>query len=173
MEVLAENRFTITKSLFFEGMLRVSKENYGKSARKAVAVLGLLWLVLAAAALWQRQGLVFVGVELLVVCLAGLWITVLLPRSKAKRAFEMLENRSGDLERVTRFYQDGLEVETSGTKKAVPYSEIVQVLHTKRLLILLSADRVGVLVKHDAFLSGSETIVRELIDQAQADTQAG
>lgn len=169
MEVLAENRFTITKSLFFEGMLRVSAENYGKFAKKAVAFLGLAWVILAAGTLWQRQSLVFVGAELVVSILAGLWIAVLVPRSKAKRAFQSLQS----LDRVTRFYSDRLEVEAADVQTVVPYSEITQVLRTKELLILLTAGNTGVLVKLDGFLRGSEAIVQERIDRAKAEAQAG
>lgn len=167
MNILAENRFTITKSLFFEGMLRVSREDYGKFAKKADAFLGLLWLLLAALALWQHQGLAFVGVELVVVCFAGLWITVLLPRNKAKRAFDALQTRSDGLERIIRFYPERLEVDAPGTQTVVTYSEIQRVLRTKRLLILITTDKTGILVKRGGFLSGSEEIVQERIQQAK------
>lgn len=169
MKILAENRFTITKSLFFEGMRRVSRENYGKFARRAVAFLGLMWLILAAVTLWQHQSLVFVGAELLVVCLVGLWITVFLPRSKAKRAFNRLENQSRGLERTTRFYPDRLEIDAGGTQTVVSYAEIRQILEAKRLLILVTADKTGVLLKRDGFLLGSEEDIRRLIEQAKTE----
>lgn len=164
MKILAENRFIITKDLFLEGTLRVSRENYGKFAGKAAAFLGLLWVLLAAVTLWQHLNLGFVIMELFVVCLAGLWITVLLPRHKAKRAFESLLNR-GELERDIRFYQDRLEIDASGKLTVVYYSEIQEVLTAKRLLILVTESNVGVLVKRDAFLSGSEAIVKERIQR--------
>lgn len=166
MNILAENRFTITKSLFLEGMRRVSRESYGKTARKAVAFLALVWFLLAAVALWQQQGLGFVCVELLVVCFAGLWITVVLPRSKAKRAFRTLENRSGSLERITRFYPDRLEIDAAGTQTEVLYTEIRQILTGSRLLILVTDDKTGIMLKRDGFLLGSEDDVRALIRQA-------
>ncbi len=169
MNILAENRFTVTKSLFMEGMLRVSRESYGKFAGKAVAFLWLLWLLLAALALWQRQSPAFVGVELVVVCFASLWIGVFLPRNKAKRAFTALENRGGGLERITRFYSDRLEVDASGTQKAILYSEIRQILTAKRLLILVTDDKTGIMLKRDGFLLGDEEDVHRLIRQAKAE----
>ncbi len=168
MKILAENRFTITKSLFIEGMLRVSRENYGKFAKKALAFMVLAWLLLAAVTLWRDQSPVYVAMELVVLCLAGFWITVYMPRHQAKRAFDSLQNRGG-LERDLRFYQDQLEIDASGTQKVVSYSEIQQVLTAKRLLILVTEDKTGVLVKRDGFLSGSEAVVRERIQQAKAE----
>ncbi len=167
MEILAENRFTITKRLFYEGMLRVSGESYGKFAKKAVAFLILAWVILGAVTLWLRQSLGYVGAESVVVLLACLWITVYMPRNKAKRAFQALQSRSGDLERVTRFYRDHLEVEAAGVQTPVDYGEITQILRTKRLLILLTADNTGVLLKLDSFCTGSEAVVRDLIGQAR------
>lgn len=167
MEILAENHFTITKGLFLEGMLRVSAENYGKFAGKAVAFLGLAWLVLAAVMLWLGQSLAYVGIELIILCLAGIWITVFVPRYKAKRAFRTLEDGCGGLERVTRFYQDRLVVETSECQTVVFYPEIRSILRSKRLLTLVSGDGLGILLKLDSFSHGSETVVRELIQNAK------
>lgn len=165
MEILAENHFAVTKSLFWEGMQRVSAESYGKFAGKAVAFLGLAWLILAAATVRLRQSLGYVGIELIILCLAGLWITVLIPRYKANRAFHALEG-SG-LERATRFYPDRLEVETPERETVVPYSEIRQVLRAKRVLVLVTGDGLGILLKLDSFSRGSEAVVQELIQNAE------
>ncbi len=167
MEILAENRFTITKSLFYEGMLRVFAENYGKFAKKAAVFLALAWVILAAVTLWQQQNIAFVGLELVVSILAMVWVTVILPRHKTRRAFQAMQNRGGDLERVTRFYRDRLEVDAGGNQTVVPYSEITQVLSTEQLMILMNAENTGVLVKLDGFLNGSDAMVRELIAAAK------
>ena len=47
MEILAENRFYMTKPLFFEGMARISKDTYGKWAKKFTLVLLLVWAAAA------------------------------------------------------------------------------------------------------------------------------
>lgn len=167
MEILAENRFTITKSLFYEGMLRVSTDSYGKLAKKAVIFLGIAWLVLTAVTLWKDQNLGYVIIELIVLCLVALWIYIFLPRSKAAGAFKKMEAKcGGDLERVIRFYGDRLEVEISGCQTVVFYSEISQILCSKRLLVLVTEGKTGILLKLDCFTHGSEAIVRELIKNA-------
>lgn len=168
MEVLAENRFTITKSLFYEGMLRVSAEEYGKLAKKAVIFLGAAWLVLTAVTLWQRQSLVYAGIELIVLCLVAVWLYRFVPRNKAKRAFKLLEEKYGsDMERTTRFYKERLEVESLERKTTVLYSEIRQVLYAKRLLVLVAEDKTGILLKLDGFACGSAEKVQQLIENAK------
>lgn len=170
MEPLVENRFTITKSLFYEGMLRVSAESYGKLAKKGVALLGAAWLILAAVTLWQRQSIGYVVIELIVLCLASLWICIFVPRNKAKRAFRQLENKyGGNLERVTRFYQERLEAEASEARIVVYYSEISQILRSKRLLLLVTEDKTGILLKLDSFTRGGEAAVRELIKNTKTE----
>lgn len=164
MEPLAENRFTITKDLFCEGMLRASAESYGKLAKKAILFLAAAWLVLAAVTLWQRQSLGYMVIEFIVLCLVALWIYILMPRNKAKRAFRQLTDKYGDdLNRVTCFYEDRLEVEGSGNQKVVFYTEIKQILRSKHLLVLVTEDKTGIMLKLDGFTRGGEAAVQELI----------
>lgn len=168
MEHLAENRFTITKDLFCEGMLRVYAESYGKLAKKAVLALGAAWLILAAVTLWQRGSMGYIVIEFVVLCAAALWISVFVPRSKAKRAFQAMVGKYGDdLERITRFYDGWLEVEGSGRETEMLYTEIKQLLPSKNLLILVSEDKTGIMLKLDSFTRGSESAVRELIKNAK------
>lgn len=167
MDILAENRFTITKSLFIEGMLRVSTESYGKLAKKAVLLLAAAWLVLTAVTLWNSQSLGYVVIEFLVLCLAALWISVFMPRNKANRAFKLLEDKcGGDLERVTRFYEERLEVEALGSQTVVFYSEIKQILRSKHLMVLVSENKKGIMLKLDSFTCGTAAAVQELINNA-------
>ena len=42
MEILAENRFILTRSLFIEGRLSLSKDSYGKAAHKTAYLLPFL-----------------------------------------------------------------------------------------------------------------------------------
>lgn len=164
MVVHAENRFAITKSLFYEGMLLVSAQSYGKLAKKAVLFLCAAWIALTAATLWQRQSIGYIVIEFIVLCLVALWIAVYMPRRKAKRAFQALEDKYGDnMERVTRFYDERLEVETSERKTVIFYWEIAQILRSKHLLVLVAEDKTGILLKLDGFTRGDEAAVRELI----------
>ena len=165
MEPLAENRFTITKELFYEGMLRVIKESYDPFIKKIMLVLAAAWAVLAAATLMGSGSLSYAVMELVVVVLIGVWLSVFVPRSKARRAWTALENRCGtDLERVTRFYPGYLAADNGSEEITVFYEDIRQILQSEHLLVLLSVEKVGVLVARDGFVSGDMAGVQALIE---------
>ena len=159
---LAVNRFTITKSLFVEGMLRVSAERYGKFAKKAAVFLGGLWVVLLIVTLVLRSSLLFVLGEFVIIGLIILWLCVYMPRHRAGRAFKALKDRcGGDMERETRFYKDRLEIE--GIEKTIAYSEIAEVLTSKRLLVLVCEDKTGVLLSLEGFIVGDAEAVHKKV----------
>ena len=166
MELLAENRFTITKELFYEGMLRVVKESYGPFIKKIMLVLAAAWAVLAVFTLMGSGSLSYAVVELVVIVLIGVWLSVFVPRSKARRAWAALENRCGtDLDRVTRFYPGYLEADNGIEEITVFYEDIRQILQSEHLLVLLSAEKKGILVLRDGFVSGDTAAVQELIER--------
>lgn len=154
---IAENRYTLTKSLFYEGMGRVMRQSYGKTSNRAVLGLLAAWIVLAAATIIMKQSPVYIAVEAVVLSLAALWIKAYMPWHKARSAWKKLEAAYGtDMERTTRFYEDRLTVHAAGREVTVAYEEIVRKLRSEHLLILVSADKTGILVKRDAFTKGSE-----------------
>lgn len=164
MKLLAENRFTVTKELFCEGMRRVSRESYGKLAGKAMLVLSGIWLVLILATLYFGGRPAHALLELVILALLGIWLCELSPRNHARRAFRALSDRCGeDMERVTRFYRDHLELEGAGANKSVPYTHIDKILQTKHLLVLTCMDKAGILVTLDGFTDGSAEEVRTII----------
>ena len=168
--VLAENSFTITKSLFMEGMTRVLRECYGSSIKKAIMGLAAAWLVLAAATVFMKASVMYVAMEAVVLCLAAFWLWVMVPRSRAKRAYQKFVGVYGtDLARLTRFFDDRLVIDAAGTETVIPYSDIAQVMRSKRLLVLVTKERVGVMLKLDGFISGSDTSVTELINKARSE----
>ena len=170
MDMLAENRFTLTKELFYESMRRVLAESYGKFAKKAVAVLAAAWLLLVAFTLWQGHGIGSCVLEFFILGLVSLYITVYVPRSRAKRAFKNLENRDGEnMERCTRFYSDELTAGSAGREKTLSYSEIKQVLHSRNLLILIAEDGTGIMLKKDSYTRGTEAAVLDRIMAARAE----
>ena len=172
VELLAENRFTITKELFYEGMLRVIKESYDPFVKKIMLVLAVAWAVLAAVTLMGSGSLSYMVVELVVVVSIGVWLCVFVPRNKARRAWTALENRCGaDLERVTRFYPSYLEADNGIEEITVFYEDIRQILETEHLLVLLSVEKVGVLVARDGFVSGDAAAVQALIEREMGKSQ--
>lgn len=168
MEPLAENRFLLTEGLFMEGMAAVQAAGYARQVRKLLFGLAVLWLLLAGYALYRGESLLLPLLELVALLLVGLWAAVLLPRRRARRAFEKLSARTGaSSERVTRFYADHLEVTAAGQKTVVAYGDIEQVLPARRLLVLVSRDKTGVMLQKDAFVRGDEESVQQLIKTAK------
>lgn len=166
MEPIAENRYTLTKALFSEGMGRVIGENYGKTAKRGVLALLGAWLLMAALTLILKQNPAWLAVEALVLALAALWITVYVPRAKTGAAWKKLKALYGnELERTTRFYQDRLTVEAAGREVTVAYADLARSLTTDRLWILISHDKTGILVKRDSFLRGSVEELEPLLAQ--------
>ena len=164
MEPLAENRFTTTKELFYEGMLLVIKESYDPFRKKVLLVLAAAWAVLAAFTLFQRGSLSYAVVELVVVVLIGVWLSVFVPRNKARRAWAAMEARGSELERITRFYPGYLEADNGIEEITVFYEDIRQILQTEHLLILLNVEKVGVLAARDGFVTGDAAAVQTLIE---------
>lgn len=169
MEILAENRFVITKSLFIEGRLSLSRESYGKSANKIGAALLILLLVLVGGSLLLGLSFASVGMEILILGVMAFWLFYGFPRSNAKDAYKALIRKCGDEpERITRFFDDHLEIEGPGVHTSLSYTQIEQVQRTRHLLVLVSDEKAGVLLKLDSFPVGSEAVVCELINAAKA-----
>lgn len=168
MEKLAENEFTITKSLFMEGRLHISRDGYGKAAAKAMLVVMGLWGVFFLYTVMAEGDVVYPLGFLFIIGLAGLWLCVGIPRSNARRAWHTLEGKYGsDLQRTTSFYPEHLEIRGEGLEKHVSYAEIVQIRQSRRLLILVCEDKTGVLVALDGFTKGNVSDVKALLSSAK------
>ena len=164
MEILAENQFVLTKPLFIEGRLAMSRESYGRSAAKIVATLLVLLIVLVAGSLLLGLRAATVGMEVVILSVMIFWLLYGFPRNNAKTAYKALTKKSGgEPERITRFFADQLEIEGPGVHTILSYGQIEQVLRTRHLLILISDEKAGVLLKLDGFTTGGEEKVRELI----------
>lgn len=163
MEKIAENQFTITKPLFMEGMLRISQDGYGKSARKAMLIVLGLWAAFFIYTIAVKGDLFTCLGFLILLCAAGLWLCVGMPRSNAKRLWKGLEGKYGcNLQRTTSFYSDHFEILGDGVEKHIAYEEVIQIKQSRRLLILVCEDKTGVLLALDGFRQGNENDVKAL-----------
>lgn len=164
MEIKAESEYTLTEKLFREGMGRVNRDTYGRTVKKALIALAVLWTALAAVTIYISRSLFFALVEFLVVGAAAWTIAVSIPRSRVKRSWTAMRERSGgEMGRRVRFYQDRLEVAPGGT--VVLYGDVEEVLDTRRLLILITDKKAGVLVAKEGFTAGGPETVRELLEK--------
>lgn len=168
MEILAENQFTITKSLYMEGMLRISRDGYGKTARRAFLIILGLWVLFFLYTLGVKGDFSQTFGILLIIAAAGLWLCVGMPRSNARRLWKALEAKHGcELHRTTCFYSDHLEIRGEGLEKHISYEEIDRILVSRRLLILICGDKTGVLAGLNHFTRGNAKDVKALIDSAK------
>ncbi len=168
MDIQVENRFVMTKPLFLEGLGCLSRDSYGKTAKKCSLLLLVMWAVLSAVLMliggtWM-QALAYLAAILFFI----LWLNVLAPRKHAKKSWEALVNRSvEEPERITRFYEDHLEIDVDGSLKTISYSDIVNIKQTKLLYVLVCRDKMGIMLTKDGFVKGSVEDVEALITAAQ------
>ena len=167
-EPIAINRYELTKKLFDEGIEKVTSEQYGKFAKRGVLILAAAWLILAAVTLIMRQNPIYIAVEFVIVLLAALWLSVYLPSRKKRSAWKKIKERCGDdLERTSTVYDDRIDISAAGNITTIRVENIVQTMTTDRLLILITSDRAGVLLKRNSFIKGCEDDVLSLTESAE------
>ena len=164
MRLHAENSFTVTKSLFHEGMLRISRDTYGKFAIKGMLVFFGIWVALSAFTLFTGGGTGSILFSLAIISAIGVWLCIWTPRSNAKKAWTAQSAKYGDsMKRITRFYDDHLEITGDCADKSVPYSDIKEIKHSDHLIILLCHDKVGIMLSREGFTRGDENTIIGLI----------
>lgn len=156
-ELFAECHYILTKELFYESMLRVQRDSLGKLWAWAAVILSALWLGMSVFTLATGGSIRFALIELCVLIATFFCFTVWMPRRKAKRGWEaMAAKGTDDTERTVSFYDEWLEVCFCEEEIDMDYTDIIKALETKSLLILLSSDRRGIILKKDS-ISGCST----------------
>ena len=167
MEMLAENSFALTEGLFREGMGCLSRNSYGKTAGKWTLILLLIWVVISAVLIFLGGPVSQILVYLAAILFLCYWLIVAAPRKHAKKAWDALLSRSGeDPRRITRFYPDHLQVDAGGTVKTVPYGDVLQIRETKNPIMLICADKTGIMVAKKGFTLGNYEEITALIRSA-------
>lgn len=164
-ELLAENQFTITKKLFYEGMFLISRDSYGKFVKRITLVLLGVWLVMFVITLIAKGNLLIALGELVLVAFLCVWISVYMPRSRSKRTFKGMQLQ-GDLTRITRFYDDHFEVESENRQEEIAYDQVQDILQSQNLLVLICQNRVGVMLALDGFTVGDAEKVRSIVQRS-------
>ena len=165
-EPIAVNTFILTKELFYEGSKRTGKETYSRFAMRMVLIMVAVWIVISAVTLLMHSGAAFIITETLVLILAALWVAVYTPWNKRRKAYNAFLLQYGEnAERTVEFYADRLTVDPEGRGFTVPYSAVAKTLTTENLLIVITLENKGVLVRRGAFTKGSEAEVLGLISK--------
>jgi hypothetical protein len=169
MKLQAENRFTVTRELFLEGMLLVSRDSYGKYAAKCMLVFVAIWAALLIFTLSTGGSMGSILFSLGVVVLIGIWICIWTPWNHARKAWKAQQSKYGDsMKRITQFYDDHLEIRGDCPEKTVTYDNIKEIKESKNLILLVCYDKMGILLSQTGFTQGNVDIVRELIEKARA-----
>jgi len=151
-----------------EGMLCISRDSYGKAAAKAMLLVLGLWGVFFLYTLAVEGDVAHALLFLVIIGMAGLWLCVGIPRSNANRAWKVLEGKHGsNHHRTTSFYPEHLEIQGEGLEKHISYDQITRILQSRRLLILVCEDKVGILLALDRFTEGNAQQVKALIEGAK------
>ena len=164
MRLEAENQLTLTKKLFIEGMLRTSRDIYGKIAVRTMLIFAGIWVAMLAFTLYTGGSMVNIFFSLFVIVVAGFWLLWWTPRSNADAAWKKLENTWGENpQRITRFYGDHLEIRGDCADKDVRYDDIKEIKFSQNLMILVCYDKLGLVLSRTGFTLGDEETVRSLV----------
>lgn len=166
MEIKAENTFTVTKELFYEGSRKVALADLGPLAAKSLITLGVFWAVLTGITLIMNGGLLMPLLELVIIVAIAAWMLLITPARRSKNGWKKLQNRCrGNLTRTTRFYEDRLEVESGGGELVVNYEDIRRTVESRNLLVLINADKVGIMLALKGFTKGDKETVLKLLEE--------
>lgn len=166
MQTVAENKITVTKELYREGMKRIIQVDYTPTVKKLLIGVTAAWLLLMAYTVWRGGSIVALSFEFVFIILAVTYVAVIIPRGRIKKGWKALLDRSGgSMERFTSFYEDRLEVETSAGNLILNYEDVTGVLETEHMMIIRSAEHLGVIVALDGFSKGSREDVLALIKE--------
>ena len=168
MEILAENRTTINKKLFTEGMLCISRDGYGKSARKAVLIFLGMWLLFFIWTLASGGSYLQTLGSLCLVALLGLWVCVYLPRDNAGRYWKAQEAKYGAvMDRTTAFYPEELTITGECVEQTIPYTQITEIKFSRNLMVLICENKTGILLSRRGFYGRNEEEIKALIQGAK------
>jgi len=72
------------------------------------------------------------------------------------------------MKRITKFYDDHLEITGDCPEKTVRYDDIKEIKLTGNLMMLVCYDKMGIMLSRAGFTSGDEDTVRSLIESFQS-----
>ncbi len=166
MDLIAENRFTVTEELFREGMKRIIGLDYGPTLKKLIIFLTVVWAGVTGFSIWKGGHVFPILIETVTFAAVCVYLAVYIPRSRIKRGWKAINERSdGNMERVTRFYEDRMEVLTSVDPLIVNYEDVTRTLETEHLLIIQNTGKLGVMTALDGFTVGGKEDVLRLIKE--------
>lgn len=153
---IAENRISISRALFDEGMRAAENGKYKKSVQKLALILLVLYLGVAIWLIHSGSSLFFLLGESIFLGALIFWLTVMLPGTKRRSKYRTMAREKGRIpQRTVKFYPDELSVVTdTGRETVIPYSDVQGWQETRHLYILCCKNNLRVLLDKDGFVHG-------------------
>lgn len=164
MDMLFENRFSLNKELFLE-MRKEAYKVFGKYYRLLALCLAALVIVIGLFALPQggRDWVVAIAFLLGIFLVFLFFQSYRFTLSRQYRSLQALEGPQ--LERITRFYADRIEIIVSNGSSVIQNAQITRIRETENLFIFL-IERNGFMVSKKDFTVGDEEAFRRFLSEA-------
>lgn len=167
MLTIVENKFSVTRDLFYEGMKATSSLSYKKMIRNLILILLALFGALAAWVIHMGGYVLFLVGEAIFLAALLYWLIFLYPENRRKNKYRKLCQDSLSVpERTVLFYEDHLTVRSdSGRTADFNYEDILQIRETEHLYILITGNDTGILLSKNGFRRGSFEQLLELLPE--------
>lgn len=165
MKLIAENRIEITRQLFNEGMRTIENKKYKKLTWKIALIILAICAAGAMFLLHTGSSLVYLAGEGIFFAAMLAWVAYMLPRNKRKSSYQAMCRKSGGVPaRTVRFYQEHMTIlSETGNETTILYKDVLECHETKHLWVLISREKIGVLLKKDGFTTGNAEIIKTVI----------
>lgn len=172
MEVVAVNRFTVTRELFAESHAAV----FSRQRQKMLLYSGLVFFAFGLASLALRARFPMASVLCVPLLLTGAFVVLwalTLERSELRRKYKAFRARGGEsCGRTITCYRNLLTVETGeGEPREIDYPDIREHRQTEHLYLLICADHTGVMLAKDGFTEGNWQDLLRAIERAKEEAE--
>ena len=163
-ECIAECSYTLTKGLFFEGMLCIQRNSIQKLMKICGVVMAALVILPAVFTLAVGGRPTALIPEVLVMLAFFAYALHWMPRSKAKRAWTSMQAQGkADEIRTIYFFKSKLQIVCGDEVSAVDYTQIVTELNSRNLLILIDSSKKGIMLTKDSLVGLSQKELLQVI----------
>ena len=173
MEPIAVNRITVTRDLFAEAHDAI----FSKRRQRTLLYCGIVFCAFGLILLAVQMRLPVASALSFPALLSGILVVIwalTLKRWEFRRKYGAFQRAHGDASpRTVTCWRTNLSVDSgSGQPVEIDYADIREHRETARLLILICADRTGVLLAKDDFEVGSPDALLTAVERAKAEAEA-
>ena len=173
MEPIAVNCITVDKALFAESHAAI----FSKRRQKMLLYCGIVFLAFGFVLLAVQTRFPVATTLCVPALLSGIIVVIwalTLQKTELRRKYRAFQRINGESSRRTIWcHRTALTVEAEGKAPVeIDYTDIREHRETEHLLLLICADRTGVMLAKDGFEVGSATALLDAVAKAKADAEA-